>query len=123
MTELGRYANNVIDYVKSYKHLYIVTIIISSLLPVLVSSVSSNVVMAVEGRNVGPSPSLVTRYSLYSAAVSSRLWGGEGGGHLGRAAHASPAPIIALPCQHIVTNIHTTLRNTIKQLITGILID
>ena len=81
MTELGRYANNnVIDYVKSYKHLYIVAIIISSLLPVLVSSVSSYVVMAVEGRNVGPSPSLVTRYSLYSAAVSSRLGGGEGGG-------------------------------------------
>ena len=98
-----------------------VGIIISSLLPVLVSSVSSYVVMGVEGRNVGPSPSLVTRYSLYSAAVSSRL--GGGGGHLGRAAHASPAPIIALPCQHIVTNIHTTLRNTIKQLITGTLID
>ena len=54
-------------------------IIISSLLPVLVSSVSSYVVMAVEGRNVGPSPSLVTRYSLCSAAVSSGLGGGEGG--------------------------------------------
>ena len=87
-------------------------IFISSLLPVLVSNVSSYVVMAVEGRNVGPSPSLVTRYSLYSAAVSSRLGGGEGrGGHLGRAAHASPAPIIAAVSTYCYKYTHNTTKH------------